>query len=230
MAATQSVRAVHGFLGLAGYHRRFIKNYGAIAAPLMKLLRKDAFFWTAESTDEFQALQRTLMSAPVLQLPDFSTSFIIECDASGSGFGAVLHQGCGPIAFFSRQIAPHHAKLAAYERELIGLVQVVRHWHPYLWGREFVVWTNHYSLKFLLDQRLATIPQHQWASKLLGFDFKVEYKPGIQNIVADALSRRDTEDEGELLALSAPSFQLYAELRDAVAHDDTLTNQRAKAD
>jgi hypothetical protein len=91
-------------------------------------------------------------------LPDFDRAFIVECDASGSGVGAVLHQGGGPIAFFSHQIAAQHAKLAAYERKLIGLVQAVRHWHAYLWGREFVVKTDHYSLKYLLDQRLATIP------------------------------------------------------------------------
>jgi hypothetical protein len=68
-----------------------------------------------------------------------------------------------------------------------------------LWGRSFVVRTDHYSLKYLLDQRLSTIPQHHWVGKLLGFDFVVEYKPGAANAVADALSRRDTED-GELLA------------------------------
>jgi hypothetical protein len=118
-------------------------------------------------------------------LPDFDRAFVVECDASGSGVGAVLHQGGGPIAFFSRQIAARHAKLVAYERELIGLVQAVRHWRAYLWGREFVVKTDHYSLKYLLDQRLATIPQHQWVSKLTGFDFRVEYKPGSSNTVAE---------------------------------------------
>jgi hypothetical protein len=61
-------------------------------------------------------------------------------------------------------------------------------------------------LKFLLDQHLATIPQHQWASKLIGFDFHVEFRPGAGNVVADALSRRDTEKTVELAAISAPSF------------------------
>ena len=70
----------------------------------------------------FLALKRALTSAPLLQLPDFDKRFIVDCDASGAGFGAVLHQGDGAVAFFSRAVAPHHAKLPAYERELIGLV------------------------------------------------------------------------------------------------------------
>jgi hypothetical protein len=73
------------------------------------------------------------MTAPLLQMLDFSKCFIVDCDASGSGFGAVLHQGDGAIAFFSWAVAPHHQKLPTYERELIGLVKVVHNWWPYLW-------------------------------------------------------------------------------------------------
>jgi hypothetical protein len=211
----RSARAVRGFLGLAGYYRRFIKDFGTIAAPLTALLRKEGFSWNTEAARAFQKLQCALTTAPVLQLPDFDRDFIVECDALGSGFGAVLHQGAGPIAFFSKPIAPRHAKLAAYERELIGLVQAVRHWRPYLWGRHFVVRTDHRSLRFILDQRLSTIPQHQWASKLLGFDFAVEYKPGALNVVADALSRRD-EGLAAAMALSAPQFSLFEEVRQEI--------------
>jgi hypothetical protein len=84
--------------------------------------------------------------------------------------------------------------------------------------------TDHYSLKYLLDQRLSTISQHHWVGKLLGFDFSVEYKPDAANTVADALSHHDT-DEGEasILALSGPRFDFVAHLRrEQEVHPATL--------
>ena len=149
----------------------------------------------------------------------------MDCDASGSGFGAVLHQGIGPLAFFSKPFAACHLKVAAYERELIGLVQAVRHWRPYLWGRAFVVRTDHYGLKYMLDQRLSTIPQHQWISKLFGFDFRVEYHPGRLNTVPDSLSCRDGDEPllvPLLEAISLPAFNLYDELRQELTSNDAL--------
>lgn len=142
-----------------------------------------------------------LTLAPVLQLPAVDQEFVVECNASRTGLGAVLHRGNGPIAFLSRELAPRQSKLAAHEREFIELVQAVRHWRPYVWGHAFIMRTDHFSLKYLLDQCLSTIPQHQWASKLLGFDFTVGYKTGAANVVADALSRRDDESAAELAAI-----------------------------
>ena len=165
-------------------------------------------------------MKMALTSTPVIQLSYFSSPFIVECDASGTGFGDVLHQGAGAIAFFSRPIAASHTKLAAYERELIGLVKAVRHWRPYLWGRAFTVRTDHYSLKYLLDQRLSTIPQHTWVSKLFGYDFAVEFRPGRQNAVADAMSRHhevsatiSPVSTATLLAISSPTFAFFDDLR-----------------
>jgi hypothetical protein len=126
-------------------------------------------------------------------------------------------------AFFIKQIAVQRAKLSACERELIGLVYAIRHSQPYLWGRPFVVRAYHFSLKYLLDQKSATIPRHQWASKLLGFDFLVEYKPGLANTVADALSRRDTEALAELSALSIPSFQLFDSIQQEIMSSPELS-------
>jgi hypothetical protein len=132
----RSARAVRGFLGLAGYYRKFVHHYGTVAAPLTALLTKEGFAWSEGAAAAFTALKAAVTSAPVLAMPDFTKPFIVECDASSHGFGAVLVQEGHPIAFFSHAIAPRHQALAAYERELIGLVMVVRHWRPYLWGAD----------------------------------------------------------------------------------------------
>jgi hypothetical protein len=150
----KTLRALQGFLGLSRYYRKFIAGYGEVAKPLTALLKKEAFKWCDEAESVFVQLKQALMTTPLLHMPDFSKQFVLDCDASGADFGVVLHQGDGAIAFFSRAVALHHQKLLAYERELIGLVKVVRHWRPYLWGRAFTVRTNHYSLKFILDQHV----------------------------------------------------------------------------
>jgi hypothetical protein len=132
----------------------------------------------------------------------------VDCDTSKSGFGAILHQGGWPITFFGHAIAPHHTKLTTYEPELIGLVKVVLHWRPYLWMRPFIVRTDHYNLKYLLDQQLLMIPQYWLVSKLFDYQFTVKSKLGHQNIIADALSRHD-EDSLAVHALSLPEFDLF---------------------
>jgi hypothetical protein len=126
----RSLGALQGFLGLTGYYRKFIAGYGVVAAPLTALPKREAFKWMNDAEEAFQLLRQALMTALLLQMPDFDKRFIIDCDTSGTGFGVVLHQGDGAIADFSRSVAPHHQKLLAYERVLIGLVKVVRHWRP----------------------------------------------------------------------------------------------------
>jgi hypothetical protein len=123
----RSVRAVRGFLGLARYYRKFVKDYGTIAAPLTALLRKEGFSWGEEVETVFNAIKTAVTTVPVLGLPDFTKPFVVECDASTYGFGAMLLQEQHPLAFFSRPVAPRHRSLAAYERELISLVLAVCH-------------------------------------------------------------------------------------------------------
>jgi hypothetical protein len=89
------------------------------------------------------------MTAPLLQMLDFTKFFIADYNVSRAGFGAVLHQGDGAITYFSRAVAPHQHKLPAYERQLIGLVKVVKYWRPYLWGHTFKAHIDHFNLNFV---------------------------------------------------------------------------------
>ena len=185
-----SVKALRGFLGLTRYYRKFIKGYGSIAQPLTTLLKKDSFRWNDKAQQAFNSLKEAVSHPPVLALLDFSQPFVIECDASGTGLGAILMQHNRPIAFHSQALKGKHLHLSTYETELLALATAMRKWRPYLVGKPFVVKTDHQSLKFLLEQRIATPAQQKWLAKLLGYVFVVEYKKGVYNKVADALSRQ----------------------------------------
>jgi len=195
----QMLKALQGFLGLTGYYRKFVQNYGTIARPLTQLLKKDAFGWNEEAEESFYRLKEAMTKAPVLALPDFSQQFIIECDASGFGIRAVLMQGRRPIAYFSQALHGRNLTLSTYEKEMLALVTSVQKWQPYLLGHRFVIRTDH--RRFLWDQTIATEAHQKWLLKLMGYDFLIEYKKGHDNRAADALSQ---QTEGTLSVLSAP--------------------------
>jgi hypothetical protein len=182
-------KALRGFLGLTGYYRKFVKGYRGVAAPLTALLKKNSFSWNENAEAAFQHLKELMTTPPVLGLPDFIKKFIIECDASEAGIGAVLMQNRRPLAYLSQALKGKSLFISTYEKELLSLVMAVWKWRHYLLGKSFVVRTDQQALKYLLEQRVGTAAHQKWVSKLQGYDFMVEYKRGRENKVADALSR-----------------------------------------
>lgn len=198
-----SVKELRGFLRLAGYYRRFVKNFGLLAKPLTELLKKGQIFaWTTITEQAFQALKDALTSAPVLALPDFSKPFVVETDALEKGIGAVLQQEGHPIAYISRALGPKNQGLSTYEKESLAILMAVDHWRSYLQPAEFIIQTDQKSLIHLDDQRLNTYWQQKALTKLLGLQYKICYKKGVSNNAANAFSRKSHNHSAELIAIS----------------------------
>lgn len=198
-----SVKDVRSFLGLAGYYRKFVRHFGIISKPLTELLRKgQPFIWTQHHQEAFDTLKQSLISAPVLVMPDFQKMFVVETDASDRGIGVVLMQDHHPVAFLSKALGPRTQVLSTYEKESLAIILAVDHWRPYLQHNEFVIRTDHRSLAFLANQRLTTSWQHKAMSKLLGLRYRIVYKKGLENGATDALSRRSSDGLPILNALS----------------------------
>jgi hypothetical protein len=212
-----NISELRGFLGLTGYYRKFVRNYGILACPLTSLLRKGQFCWNDDAEAAFEALKTAMTSTPTLAMPNFAEVFVIESDASGDGIGAVLTQQGRPIAFMSRALGLSKHAWSTYAREMLAIVVVVQLWRPYLLGRKFVIQTDQRSLKYLLEQRITTPEQQKWVSKLLGYDYEIVYKLGKENSAADALSRMTGSPC--LSHLSIPQIHVWDQLKaEAVFH------------
>jgi hypothetical protein len=190
-----NIKQLRGFLGLAGYYRKFIKGFGAICKPLTNLLRKHVqFIWTPQEQASFQALKQALVAAPVLALPDFSKEFILETDACDRGIGAVLMQQGHPVAFLSKALGPKNQALSTYDKECLAILLAIDRWRSYLQHQKFTIRTDQRSLVHLDDHRISTPIQQKAYFKLMGFNYQVVYKKGTENRAADALSRRPNEE------------------------------------
>jgi hypothetical protein len=141
------------FLRLAGFYRCFMRDFSTIAAPLYDLMKKGVLFrWSATQDQAFHTLIDKLTHALLLQLPDFGKTFELECDASGIGIGGVLLQEGKPIAYFSEKLNGPSLNYSTYDNELYALVRILEIWQNYLWPKEFVIHSNHESLKHIRGQ------------------------------------------------------------------------------
>nr|GFA78252.1 putative reverse transcriptase domain-containing protein [Tanacetum cinerariifolium] len=157
------------FLGLAGYYRRFIKEFFLIAKPLTKLTQKGKpFIWGNNDEEAFQTLKQKLCSAPILSLPEGSEDFVVYCDASLRGFRAVLMQREKVIAYASKQLRKNEENYTTRDLELGAVVFALRLLRHYLYGTK-------------------------WVELLSDYDCEIRYHPGKANVVVDVLSRKDKE-------------------------------------
>ncbi|GJZ67776.1 putative reverse transcriptase domain-containing protein [Tanacetum coccineum] len=145
---------IRQFLGLAGYYRRFIEGFSKIAKPMTKLTQKSVKFnWGEKEETAFQTLKQKLCSAPILALPKGSENFVVYCDASHKGLGAVLMQKEKVIAYASRQLKIHEKNYTTHDLELGAMVFALKMWRHYLYGTKCVMFTDHKSLQHILDQK-----------------------------------------------------------------------------
>ncbi len=204
-------KELRSFLGMAGYYRRFVKDFSKIARPLHELtsggkkstkkkkVKRISIpeSWTKECDDAFETLKQKLTSSPVLGYPDFKREFIVETDASMDGLGAVLSQqqenGKVVIAYASRTLRPQERNMNNYSSmklELLALKwAVTEKFRDYLLGSRFIVYTDNNPLSYLQTAKLGAT-EMRWASQLAQFNFEVKFRSGKSNRNADALSRK----------------------------------------
>ncbi|WVZ70564.1 hypothetical protein U9M48_019223 [Paspalum notatum var. saurae] len=149
----ETVTEIRSFLGLAGYYRRFIKDFSKTAKPMTSLTKKNAkYSWSPNCEEAFQSLKRSLTTAPVLAKPNVTKPFDVYCDASGNGLGCVLMQEGRVVAYVSHQLRKHEANYPTHDLELAAVVHTLKIWRHYLLGNTCHIYTDHKSLKYILTQ------------------------------------------------------------------------------
>ncbi|KAI3756078.1 hypothetical protein L1987_55891 [Smallanthus sonchifolius] len=192
-AAPTTPTEVRKFLGLAGYYRRFIEGFSKIAQPLTALTQKvKAYNWSDNQESTFQHLKQKLCSAPILALPEGTDDFVVYCDASIQGLGCVLMQREN-VAYASRQLKIHEKNYTTHDLELGAVVFALKIWRHYLYGTKFTIYTDHKSLHHIFEKKELNMRQRRWVELLNDYDCAIRYHPGKANVVADALSRKETK-------------------------------------
>ena len=138
----------------------------------------------------FEKMKKVMIMCPVLALLYFGQPFIVECDASMEGIGAMLMQNRHPLVYESRKLRGPELLYTIYDKEMLAIIHALAKFKQYLVGERFVVRTYHNSLKYFLEQKDLNERQHKWVSKIQDYEFYIEFVKGKNNVVADALSRR----------------------------------------
>ncbi|WMV33598.1 hypothetical protein MTR67_026983, partial [Solanum verrucosum] len=158
---------VRSFVGLANYYRRFVKNFASTATHLINLTKKEIpFEWTEKCEESFQKLKTLLTTAPILALSVEGKYYIIYCDASHPGLGAVLMQDKNVIAYASRQLKVHERNYPTHYLELLAVVFALKIWRHYLYGVKCEVFIDHHSLQHVFTQEDLNLRHRRWMELL----------------------------------------------------------------
>jgi hypothetical protein len=167
-----------------------VTDFSTIAAPLNDLTNKGVpFYWGAAEEHSFNTLIDKLTHAPLLQLLDFGKTFELECDASGIGIGDVLLQEGKHVAYLSENLSRPSLNYSTYDKELYALFCVLETWQHYLWPKEFVIHSDHESLKHIRVQEKLNKHHAKWVEFIETFPYIIKHKKEKENVIADALSR-----------------------------------------
>ncbi|GKC85155.1 putative reverse transcriptase domain-containing protein, partial [Tanacetum coccineum] len=157
----------------------------------------------------FQTLKHKLCSAPILALPQGAENFIVYCDASHKGLGAVLMQNEKVIAYASRQLKIHEKNYTTHDLELGAVVFALKIWRHYLYGTKCTVFTDHKSLQHILDQKELNMRQRRWLELLSDYDCEIRYHPGKANVIeAQKPENLKNEDVGGMIRKNIPKEKL----------------------
>lgn len=191
----KNVKDIRRLLGMAGWYRRFLRDFATVTTPISDMLKKSKtkFTWSREADEALQSLKKSLTSTPILANPDYSKPFIIQTDASNFGIGAVLVQGEGDdekvIAYLSQKLTSTQQKYQTTERECLAVIGAIEKFRPYIEGSKFKVVTDHASLQWLQNLKDPSGRLGRWALRLQPYDYEIVHRKGSLMVVPDALSR-----------------------------------------
>jgi hypothetical protein len=196
MPRPQTKKQVRSFLGAVNYYRKFIPHCAELMAPLSDLTKKQSpnvVDWNPRLDKAFSELKEVLAKSPILKLPDLNKEFVIQTDASGVGLGCVLMQNYDgvnhPVAYASRKLLDRERRYSVEERECLAIMWGIEKFDRYLFGKQFVIETDHCGLQYMKEGRMKNARVMRWSLALQNYCFKVNYIKGCDNVISDYLSR-----------------------------------------
>ena len=225
-------KELHTFLGMVNYLAPFMPNLASHTAPLRELLRNDVDYqWSTSHTRAFETFKCQISTETTLAYYDRSKPVVLQVDASSKGLGAVLLQENKPIAFASKALSSAESRYANIERELLAVVYGCERFHTYLYGRQFIIESDHRPLEQIHKKNLDKAPPRlqRMLLRLQPYDCIIQYKPGKEMVIAITLSRLSPIDRNEISGMQVQIHQLVEfpplglqQIKDKTAKDGTL--------